>query len=86
MAGRQGESVCTGCGKQVSMWGHLCSGPFNRKIVPPQGGTGVIRSAPASAGWKCPGCGGCYAPFVPECARCRPKGDETKKEGGSGGD
>lgn len=23
-------------------------------------------------GWRCPGCGYCYAPTVSECPRCRP--------------
>lgn len=23
-----------------------------------------------SVGWKCPNCGNCYAPFVPECRKC----------------
>ncbi len=23
-------------------------------------------------GWKCPGCGSCYAPFVQKCSECGP--------------
>ena len=25
-----------------------------------------------SSGWKCPGCGRCYAPWVAECRPCSP--------------
>lgn len=24
-------------------------------------------------GWKCPGCGACYAPHVSACVHCQPK-------------
>lgn len=26
-----------------------------------------------SMGWKCPGCGGCYAPWVAACQTCAPR-------------
>jgi hypothetical protein len=25
-----------------------------------------------SDGWKCPGCGACFAPWVDECSHCAP--------------
>lgn len=28
-------------------------------------------------GWKCPGCGACYAPFVHKCQSCGPKATTT---------
>lgn len=28
-------------------------------------------------GWKCPGCGRCYAPWMPECTKCGPPKAET---------
>lgn len=27
---------------------------------------------PNQLGWRCPGCGACYAPFVPQCMHCTP--------------
>lgn len=60
------------------------SEPFNR---PPAGELPEIRSTthrpppegqpaatpPADAtGWRCPGCAGCYAPWVQTCPNCRP--------------
>ena len=30
-----------------------------------------------SMGWKCPGCGRCYAPSVPECSRCGQPGETS---------
>lgn len=30
-------------------------------------------------GWKCPGCGCCYAPFVTKCPRCPQKALYTPK-------
>ena len=32
---------------------------------------GDTMSAPT--GWKCPGCGSCYAPHFPKCTTCGPK-------------
>jgi uncharacterized OB-fold protein len=28
-------------------------------------------------GWKCPGCGACYAPFVSKCSNCGPQTVKT---------
>jgi hypothetical protein len=30
----------------------------------------VTSAQPAQTGWKCPGCGHGYAPWVPECHHC----------------
>ena len=30
-----------------------------------------------SEGWKCPGCGKCYSPAVPECGTCGKVGETT---------
>ncbi len=34
--------------------------------------------APVTTGWKCPGCGRCYAPGILVCVACEP---EAKKKG-----
>ena len=31
---------------------------------------GPPRPLPAVTGWTCPGCGHCYAPWIPECHHC----------------
>lgn len=28
-------------------------------------------------GWRCPGCGRCYAPFIPQCESCNPGNVQT---------
>jgi hypothetical protein len=30
----------------------------------------TTSALPAATGWKCPGCGHSYAPWVPECHHC----------------
>ena len=54
---------------------HTTTGGSNNGIMPMQPQTPM--------GWQCPRCGACFAPFMPVCSYCAPKG--TQVATGTGG-
>lgn len=39
-----------------------------------------LPNHPTPTGWRCPGCGRCYAPGMPACTACGPKGETARQE------
>ncbi|MBE3142910.1 MAG: hypothetical protein IMZ61_03185 [Planctomycetes bacterium] len=59
--------MCPKCGKGDDTAGCLCP---DCQVAKDRETAEMLNAS--LSGWKCPGCGRCYSPYVAQCAFCLP--------------